>query len=430
MGNADAARAWLAAAEAVGAVELEPGSGAVITGRLNLRRLGNERRLAIEQRARAIERVRWDSSRPIERYADGQACRREPLLRYFGDREPARPLGRCCDVHEPPSGAPRRGPRLEPEELIDAVVEIAATAEPSVGRAGLDGIARGLDAYRDRYGEHPVFGVASGLRPPQVRAAIGAAVARERLASTEGRYPLLLPPGAGPRRAADGQPGRTRRNPRPAAASDMDVDLLDELRAWRRTEAATRAVPAYVVANDRALVDIADAPARRRRRAARVQRRRPHVRLALRRRGAGHDRRPADVTDALRALTRDETGGGTPGRIPDDRECRADSVRARRRRDTRNPAGLDRRPACCRRRANARREHESDRTVTAGAERAREAGGDPLHEPFGPRVPVPDARGVGDDPLATVLYGRRCGRGPAELAAPRPAHAARPGDRA
>lgn len=256
-GNADAARAWLAAAEAVGAVELEPGSGAVFTGRINLRRLGAERRLAVEQRARAIERVRWEQLDAIERYADSATCRREQLLRYFGDRRPAEPTGRCCDVHEPPAGAPRRGPRLEPDELVDAVVEIAATAEPSVGRAGLDGIARGLDAYRDRYGEHPLFGVAGGLRPPQVRAAIGAAVARERLASTEGRYPLLLPPGERPRRAAGGQPGRTRRNPRPLPAADIDAGLLEELRAWRRGEAAERGVPAYVVANDRALADIA-----------------------------------------------------------------------------------------------------------------------------------------------------------------------------
>ncbi len=256
-GNPDAARAWLAAAEAVGAIELEPGSGSVITGRLNLRRLGSERRLAIEQRARAIERVRWEQLEVIERYADSATCRREALLRYFGDREPPSPTGRCCDVHELAPGAARRGPRLEPDELIDAIVEIAATAEPSVGRAGLDGVARGLDAYRDRYGGHPLFGVASGLRPPQVRAAIGAAVARDRLASTEGRYPLLLPPGTGPRRAAADQPGRTRRNPRPATATDIDVELLETFRSWRRAEAATRGVPSYVVANDRALADIA-----------------------------------------------------------------------------------------------------------------------------------------------------------------------------
>ena len=161
----------------------------MIAGRLNLRRLGGERRLAIEQRARAVERLRWEQLDAMERYAEAPTCRRELLLRYFGDRVDPAPTGRCCDVHEPPTDAPRRGPRLEPDELVDAVVEIARTAEPSVGRAGLDGIARGLDAYRDRYGEHALFGVASGLRPPQVRAAIGAAVARDRLASTDGPLP-------------------------------------------------------------------------------------------------------------------------------------------------------------------------------------------------------------------------------------------------
>jgi ATP-dependent DNA helicase RecQ len=256
-GNVDGVRAWLAAAEAVGAVELEPGSGAVLAGRVNLRRLGSERRLAIEQRARAVERLRWEQLDAMERYAEATTCRRELLLRYFGDHAEPAPTGRCCDVHEPPADAPRRGPRLEPDELVDAVVEIARTAEPSVGRAGLDGIARGLDAYRDRYGEHALFGVAAGLRPPQVRAAIGAAVARDRLASTEGRYPLLLPPGARPRRGSAGEPGRTRRIPRPTPAANTDAVLLEHLRTWRRTEAASRGVPAYVVANDRALADIA-----------------------------------------------------------------------------------------------------------------------------------------------------------------------------
>jgi hypothetical protein len=34
-----------------------------------------------------------------------------------------------------------------------------------------------VQAYRDRYGEHPRFGCAARMRPPQVRAAIGAAIA-------------------------------------------------------------------------------------------------------------------------------------------------------------------------------------------------------------------------------------------------------------
>ncbi len=257
-GRDDEARAWLAAAETVGAVQLAPGSGSVFTGVLQLRRLGGDRRLAVEQRARTIERVRWEQLDAIERYAEATSCRRDVLLRYFGDPRPAQPEVRCCDVHEPPVGAPRRGPRLEFEELVDALCEIAVSARPSVGRAGLDGIARGLDAYRDRYGDHPSFAIATGLRPPQVRSAIGAAIARERLASTEGRYPLLLPPGTQPQRATTTtEPGRTRRDPRRPLTADVDLPLLADLRAWRRVEAAERGVPAYVVANDRALAEVA-----------------------------------------------------------------------------------------------------------------------------------------------------------------------------
>jgi RecQ family ATP-dependent DNA helicase len=256
-GDESDTRAWLAAAELVGAVELFPGSSSIWQGRLLLRRLGTSRRQGVEGRARAIERVRWDQLDAMQRYAESPTCRRETLLRYFGDhREPA-PTVRCCDVHD--GVAASESARLDGDGLVELIVTIASTAEPSVGRAGLDGIARGLDAYRDRYGDHPLFGSASRLRPPQLRAAIGAAVARDLLCSTEGRYPLLLPPGSAPRRAgvAPAPPGRTRRaasQPTPGVVDDV---LFGALRTWRRGEAGARAVPAFVVANDRALADIA-----------------------------------------------------------------------------------------------------------------------------------------------------------------------------
>ena len=373
----------------------------MIAGRLNLRRLGGERRLAIEQRARAVERLRWEQLDAMERYAEAQTCRRELLLRYFGDRRRPGPSGRCCDVHEPPTDAPRRGPRLEPDELVDAVVEIARTAEPSVGRAGLDGIARGLDAYRDRYGEHALFGVASGLRPPQVRAAIGAAVARDRLASTEGRYPLLLPPGARPRRGSAGEPGRTRRAPRPAPAADTDL---------RPARAAAR---------------LATAP-RPRTAAFRRTSSRTTARSRTSRRGGR--RHPPACSSAAVSAARSSSGTGAASSrwsprarrpAPADGRRRCPRVLSRgpgaphgaflalTRRVADDPAGIDRRPASCRRRAIARREHERCRTVTADAEDSRAARS--VSAPLGgsaPRVPVPDARGAGDDPLATALDGR------------------------
>ena len=299
-GNADAARAWLAAAEAVGAVELEPGlrrgHHAAASTCAGSATSGGWRSSSAPAPSSASA---GSSSRRSSATPTRTTCRRERLLRYFGDRDaaaPDRPL-----LRRPRAAVRRAAPRAAARARRAASTRSSRsprTAEPSVGRAGLDGIARGLDAYRDRYGEHPLFGVASGLRPPQVRAAIGAAVARERLASTEGRYPLLLPPGTGPRRAADGQPGRTRRNPRARhrvrhrhGAARRAARLApgrgrDARRAGLRRRQRPRARRHR------------DAPAHRRRRAARVQRRRPDVRRALRRRRAADDRRPRRDGDA------------------------------------------------------------------------------------------------------------------------------------
>jgi ATP-dependent DNA helicase RecQ len=251
-------RAWLAAAEAAGALELAPGGGATFSGVLRLRRLGAERRGAIEQRARAVERVRWEQLDAMQRYAESETCRRRALLDYFGDRSPlAERTGRCCDVHDPPPEAARRS-RLGADELVHAVIEVASTAAPSVGRAGVDGILRGLDAYRDRFGEHPLFGHAMASRPPEIRAAIQTALEDFLLVQTAGRYPLLLPPGAVARTASPGGVGgRARRVPRARALVAPGDPLLVTLREWRRAEAQRRGVPSFVVANDRALAQIA-----------------------------------------------------------------------------------------------------------------------------------------------------------------------------
>ncbi len=91
-------RVLLSIAERAGAVELEPagteGLSVTLTGR------GSPR-----QAAEAIRSARnrgWDSYRSIERYmTSGETCRRRQLLDHFGDDEPTRPTGRCCDVCEP-----------------------------------------------------------------------------------------------------------------------------------------------------------------------------------------------------------------------------------------------------------------------------------------------------------------------------------------
>jgi ATP-dependent DNA helicase RecQ len=214
----------------------------------------------VAQRAKAVERVRWEQLDAVQRYAEADSCRRTSVLRYFGDAAAGSPEGRCCDVCDPPPDAPRR-PAAPPDDVVAAAVEVAASAAPSVGRAGIDGVLRGVESYRGRYGTHPLFGACARLRPAQVRAALDTALGLGRLVQTEGRYPLILPPGAEARRGVSNGvvPAPTRRRteverPRPEG---VDEALADRLRAWRREAAREREVPAYVVFSNRTLDEIA-----------------------------------------------------------------------------------------------------------------------------------------------------------------------------
>jgi ATP-dependent DNA helicase RecQ len=91
-------RVLLSIAERAGAVALEPagaeGLRVLLTGR------GSPRKAA--EAIRASRNRGWDSYRSIERYMTaGETCRRRQLLDHFGDDEPGRPTGRCCDVCAP-----------------------------------------------------------------------------------------------------------------------------------------------------------------------------------------------------------------------------------------------------------------------------------------------------------------------------------------
>ena len=62
---------------------------------------------SVAQLCRAATDRRWQSYRSIEHYAaTGDRCRRRQLLDHFGDQTPGAPLGRCCDVHDPPDWLP------------------------------------------------------------------------------------------------------------------------------------------------------------------------------------------------------------------------------------------------------------------------------------------------------------------------------------
>ncbi len=120
-------RVLMSIAERAGAVELQPagaeGLRVTLTGR------GSPRAAAA-----AIQAARnrgWESYRSIERYMTArEKCRRRQLLDHFGDEEPCRPEGRCCDVCEP-----------------DAAL-VQALSAPIAARRGAGGRSRATGAER------------------------------------------------------------------------------------------------------------------------------------------------------------------------------------------------------------------------------------------------------------------------------------------
>jgi superfamily II DNA helicase RecQ len=91
-------RVLLSIAERAGAVELEPGGPDGLLVRLTGR--GSPSRAA--QAIRAARDRSWEAYRSIEQFSTGAArCRRVQILEHFGDSEPPRPTGRCCDVCDP-----------------------------------------------------------------------------------------------------------------------------------------------------------------------------------------------------------------------------------------------------------------------------------------------------------------------------------------
>jgi RecQ family ATP-dependent DNA helicase len=107
-------RVLLSIAERAGAVELEPGGPEGLLVRLT----GQGSPRLAGQAIRAARDRSWESYRSIERYSsDGERCRRRQILDHFGDDEPTRPTGRCCDV-------------CDPDEALAA----AMAAAPAAGR--------------------------------------------------------------------------------------------------------------------------------------------------------------------------------------------------------------------------------------------------------------------------------------------------------
>jgi ATP-dependent DNA helicase RecQ len=154
--------------------------------------------------AREAERIRWGQYRAIWDYVERSQCRREALLRHFGDRSAPDPAVGCCDTCDP-AVAPQAPapPRRQASagvgaggggDLDSAIMGVVVAARPAVGRTRTVEILRGGRSKvieQNAYDSLDAYGAFAHLRGPDVLRRVDELLAAGRLHSTGGRFPKL-----------------------------------------------------------------------------------------------------------------------------------------------------------------------------------------------------------------------------------------------
>ena len=143
---------------------------------------------------------RWRQYREVWGFVEGEGCRRQAILRHFGDRAAPISKGRCCDVCDgpleiaKPAAAAARRSVGEFADIADAIVAVVERAEPSVGRTKTVEILRGGRSkalLKYSYDALPGYGDFAEWHADDVLAQVDALIERGTLRKTDGRYPTL-----------------------------------------------------------------------------------------------------------------------------------------------------------------------------------------------------------------------------------------------
>lgn len=176
----DRDRLLLSIAERAGAAVLEPDGGGTLLVELTGR--GSPR--AAYAAIKVAKDRGWAAYRSIERFVSNESvCRRRQILDHFGDRAPAEPEVRCCDVCE-------ADPRLRaPAPVMRSSASKLHAEEKYVGPVDEDAFKR-LKAWRlERAGDKPAYIVASNATLEAILRARPATLAE--LASVKGVGPVF-----------------------------------------------------------------------------------------------------------------------------------------------------------------------------------------------------------------------------------------------
>ncbi|WP_417726688.1 DNA helicase RecQ [Roseovarius sp.] len=192
--------------------------------------------------------------------AEALECRRATLLRYFG--ETATPCGNCDLCDTPPE-------TFDGTEAVRKALSAILRTGESFGSGHLIDILTGTATDKVRLRGHealPTFGVGRDIDKRNWQGVFRQMMGRDLIRPDRERHGALVMTEAA-RPILRGQDSvilrrdATSHAPRPAVralVSDEDAPLLSALKAKRRALAEAASVPAYIVFNDRTLVEMAE----------------------------------------------------------------------------------------------------------------------------------------------------------------------------
>ncbi|SLN21387.1 ATP-dependent DNA helicase RecQ [Roseivivax jejudonensis] len=195
--------------------------------------------------------------------AEAVECRRKHLLRYFGEAHP----GGCggCDLCDRPPDT------FDGTEAVRKALSAALRTGESFGAGHLIDILTGNETDKVRQRGHdglPTFGVGRDLSKGQWQAVFRQMMGRDlvrpdperhgALWMTEAARPILRGEDTITLRRDTIDRAREQRPAVRTLVSEEDAPLLSALKAKRRALAEAARVPAYVIFNDRTLVEMAE----------------------------------------------------------------------------------------------------------------------------------------------------------------------------
>jgi ATP-dependent DNA helicase RecQ len=229
--ESDPVRAVVGHLVRAGVLRPAPSSPDRIRGRIE-RPFDARARAACRTSAADGRRARWRQYRAVWAFVEGSGCRREAILRHFGDRHAPVRDGSvpCCDVCDPgwlpvarevaavgeargrsaaragggggESGGPAAGSPAARSavpfaaDLDAAIVSVVVSARPAVGRTRAVEILRGGRSkvlLEHSYDGLPEYGTFDHLTAREVLARVDELVEAGRLRTTGGAFPKLAP---------------------------------------------------------------------------------------------------------------------------------------------------------------------------------------------------------------------------------------------